>query len=325
MRRLSRFNVKDGGERGAVSVIVALLLVALLGFGAIAVDVGMLYAERTQVRNGADAAALAIAQTCARNASDSNCSATSTALTRGLANSNANDNLSNIKSTVLDTTNGTVTVTAGSQEAGHTANQVPLFFARVFGLSATEVNASSTVKWGTPSKGPAILPLAIAQCKLDIPAAGTAGVEQVLHQSVNGCGGIPGGFGWIQGLGTTTCAVTVTAGSSTSPGIWFSSDTGASAPNVCTAADFSKMNDQTVLLPLYDIATGEGSAGKYYVKGFAAFHVTGYHLANYNWTTGGSVPNKAIRGYFVKFVSLSEAFELGGAPNYGASVVRLSQ
>ena len=54
-------------ERGAVSVLIAILMVSLLGFTALAVDVGMLYAERTQLRNGADAAALAIAQKCARN------------------------------------------------------------------------------------------------------------------------------------------------------------------------------------------------------------------------------------------------------------------
>jgi hypothetical protein len=84
------------------------------------------------------------------------------------------------------------------------------------------------------------------------------------------------------------------------------------------------MNDQTVLLPLYDIATGTGSSGKYYIKGFAAFHVTGYHFASISWTTGTAVANKAIRGYFVKFVSLAEGFELGSTPDYGASIARLT-
>ncbi len=43
---------------------------------------------------------------------------------------------------------------------------------------------------------------------------------------------------------------------------------------------YSKMNDQTVLLPLYDVATGNGSSGKYYInlRPLAAFHVTGYHF-----------------------------------------------
>lgn len=323
MRRMNHLRSNLDGERGAVSVIVALMLVALLGFGAIAVDVGMLYSERTQLRNGADAAALGIAQTCAKYPTTTAC-ANPSSLAASMANGNANDQLSNIKSLALDPIARTVTVTVGSQEAGHSPNQVSLFFARVFGLNTTEVNASSTVKWGTPSKGPIILPLTIAHCKLNILPGNTTGVEQVLEQTAHGCVGMPGGFGWIT-TPATQCALTMTAGVSNTPGIWFESDPGAGAPNGCTAADFSRMNDQTVLLPLYDLATGTGSSGKYYVKGFAAFHVTGYHFANYNWPTGGNIINKTIRGYFVKFVSLAQAFEVGSAPDYGASIVRLSQ
>ncbi|ALV42655.1 pilus assembly protein TadG [Pseudarthrobacter sulfonivorans] len=320
MRRLTPSKPRNDGERGAVSVIVALMLVALLAFGAIAVDVGMLYAERTQLRNGADAAALAIAQKCSRDLNDPDCS-TSSSLAADLNNGNATDGLSHIKSTVLHKTNRTVTVTVGAQEAGHSPNEVSLFFARVLGMNTAEVTASSSAQWGTPSKGPAILPLAIAYCRMDLTAGSPSGSVQVLEQAVNDCGGIPGGFGWIGNTGTT-CAVTVTAGLADNTGIWFPSDTGASAPTVCTAADFSQMNDQTVLLPLYDLATGEGSAGKYYVKGFAAFHVTGYHFADISWTNGAKVANKTIRGYFVRFVSLSEAFELGDAP--GTTIVRLT-
>jgi hypothetical protein len=60
------------------------------------------------------------------------------------------------------------------------------------------------------------------------------------------------------------------------------------------------------------------------VKGFAAFHVTGYNFASDGWTAGGKIDNKSIRGYFVRYVSLSEALELGSAPDYGSAVVRLS-
>ncbi len=322
MRRLNHAKRAHDRERGAVSVLVALMLVVLLGFGAMAVDVGLLQAERTQLRNGADAAALAIAQKCSRNLTDVDCTNTSS-LAASLNNGNAIDSLSNIQSTNLDKTNRTVTVTSGAQESGHSPNEVSLFFARALGIDSATVTATSTARWGTPSKGPAILPLAIAFCKLDLVAGSPSGAVQVLEQAVNGCGGIPGGFGWIQTT-ETTCTVTMTAGAANNPGIWFASDTGASAPTVCTAADFVKIQDKTVLLPLYDLATGTGSGGKYYVKGFAAFHVTGYHFASFNWSTGGAVPNKAIRGYFVKFVSLSEAFELGDTPDYGTSVVRLT-
>lgn len=322
MRRLKNISRNSRSEQGAVTVIVAIMMVALLGFAAVAVDVSMMYSERTQVRNGADAAALAIAQKCAKSTADPDCTGTSP-LAASLANSNATDGLSNIKSATPNTASQTVTVTAGSQQTGNSPNQVTLFFAQIFGISSAEVTAAASAQWGTPSKGPAILPLAIAYCKLDIPPAGSQGAVQVLEQAVNGCGGLPGGFGWITTSGTK-CSVTMTAGQSDNAGIWFASDPGASAPTICSAADFNQMNDQTVLLPLYDVATGTGSSGKYYVKGFAAFHVTGYHFADISWSTGGNVQNKTIRGYFVKFVSLAQAFELGNVPNFGASVVRLT-
>lgn len=62
MIRLSRRS-----ERGAVASIVAMLLGfgVVLGFAAVSIDVGSLMWERRQVQNGADAAALSMAKTCA--------------------------------------------------------------------------------------------------------------------------------------------------------------------------------------------------------------------------------------------------------------------
>ena len=55
-------------DTGAVAVIVALLAVAVFGFAALAIDVSALYQERRQLQNGADAAALSVAQGCADGA-----------------------------------------------------------------------------------------------------------------------------------------------------------------------------------------------------------------------------------------------------------------
>lgn len=63
MRRIS-------DDSGAVAVIVAVLAVAVFGFAALAIDVGALYQERRQLQNGADAAALSVAQGCAEGACD---------------------------------------------------------------------------------------------------------------------------------------------------------------------------------------------------------------------------------------------------------------
>ncbi len=94
-------------------------------------------------------------------------------------------------------------------------------------------------------------------------------------------------------------------------------------PSVCTPGDISALNDQTVLLPLYAVATGTGSGGKYYIKGFAAFHVTGYRFASDTWKSAGCA-NKSLRGYFVKFVSLSKPSNSEVPPITVPSVVRLT-
>jgi hypothetical protein len=53
-------------EDGAVAVMIALLLVVFVAMVALAVDVGGLYLRRRALVNGADAAALSAARTCAR-------------------------------------------------------------------------------------------------------------------------------------------------------------------------------------------------------------------------------------------------------------------
>ena len=64
MRRLT---VDRAPERGAIAMMVTVLLASgvLLGCAALSVDVGNLSAERRQLQNGADAAALSAAQDCA--------------------------------------------------------------------------------------------------------------------------------------------------------------------------------------------------------------------------------------------------------------------
>ena len=56
-------------ERGGVAALVAVLLAmgSLLGFAAIAVDVGNVMVERREVQNGADASAMALAGICAES------------------------------------------------------------------------------------------------------------------------------------------------------------------------------------------------------------------------------------------------------------------
>lgn len=55
-------NIKRKSENGQILVLLALAIVGLLGFTALAIDVGMVYSDRRYAQNSADASALAGAQ-----------------------------------------------------------------------------------------------------------------------------------------------------------------------------------------------------------------------------------------------------------------------
>ncbi|WP_028265304.1 Tad domain-containing protein [Arthrobacter sp. MA-N2] len=343
---MQRLMARDDGERGAVAVLVALLLVVLLGFAALAVDAGMLYSERAQVQNGSDAAALAVAQKCAASTSDPNCSTTSQ-IASDMANKNANDGLSNIKSISLDLTNRKVTVTAGSQQAGGAPNSVSLFFARVLGVSTGNAVTTSSVQWGSPTAGTAPFPLAFSICQVRGYIGGAAQLLQDHSSGANpscnyGPSGAvaPGGFGWLaqdNGVcGSTINLATSEAGSSQ----------GNNSPTNCPAtlqkwaATISAGGNVIVLLPVFDAITGTGvGAGAiYHLVSFAAFKVTGWKFSGNNslpdsfHNTSPDVPSalscngncRGIIGSFVKYVSLADGYSLGPVDAFGATIVRLT-
>jgi Flp pilus assembly protein TadG len=333
------------GERGAISVLVAILMVTLLGFAALAVDVGMLYAERTQLRNGADAAAIAIAQKCAKDINGADCSTTS-ALARSLANSNAGDGKSNIADLVLDKAAGTVKVTAGAQEAGKAPNRVSLFFARALGFNDATVTAGAAVQWGRPVAGPTAFPLTFSICQVKDQVDGSLQKLENHGDNANpdcmyGPSGqaAPGGFGWLtSNPGMCSGVININAGDAPN-------SSGNSYPKDCDsvltqwAADINAGKDVIVLLPVFNKVTGTGNGATYKLVSFAAFKVKGWNFSGNN-DLPESFQNKppaiasslkcdnncrGIIGSFVRYVSLDSAYTLGPAEDFGAGVVRLTQ
>ena len=73
MRWLTGGAGTDRSERGAVLPMVAVLTVAMVGMAALVIDVGALLDERRQLQNGADAAALGVAQLIASSCPDGPC------------------------------------------------------------------------------------------------------------------------------------------------------------------------------------------------------------------------------------------------------------
>ncbi|HYS64619.1 MAG TPA: pilus assembly protein TadG-related protein [Paraburkholderia sp.] len=62
VKQSGRYGAARRGERGAVSIIVAVSLVALIGFVGLALDLGKLYVAKSELQNSADACALAAAR-----------------------------------------------------------------------------------------------------------------------------------------------------------------------------------------------------------------------------------------------------------------------
>lgn len=114
-------------QKGAVAVLMALTITALMGFAAIAVDIGNLYLNKTQEANMADAAALA----GARDLPAGSGQAIATANLYAGKNGKTGDN---VQATV-NSDNTIITVTV--------KRNVPLFFAKVFSLLSSDVSATS--------------------------------------------------------------------------------------------------------------------------------------------------------------------------------------
>lgn len=304
-------------ERGAVAVTVALLMTVLLGFAALAIDVAAMYADKQQLQTGADAAALAIVQDCAVGKACDD--ATIDTVAGKLAVANKNDGAATADAT-RHATLPKVTVEAQT-ERDH-------WFAGIFGTDSSTIGARSTVGWGAPTGGTAVLPLAFSLCDFKaqtgggLPSGTTPRTIFFTKSSGTSCTGpsgnvVPGGFGWLKP--TTGCSAVSKIGDT------LYSDTGENVPSTCLTTDFAKVQNQTVLLPIFDATGDSGSSAWYRLWGYAAFKVTGYHfVGQFDWNEPCKGDSRCVRGYFTTFVDTSDAFKYGvTAPDLGAYVARL--
>jgi hypothetical protein len=177
-------------EQGAVAVIVGVLLVVILGFGALVVDVGGLYVERRQLQNGADASALALAADCAEGVID--CASASlpvlSAAAQPYADGNANDTRSAVPATIAHGTDPGVCEGGGDpipnpllgpdlvkvsnetiDAANGDASFLTLIFAQVLGFERATLQACAVAAWGYAASL-ATFPLVISTCEFDLDA-----------------------------------------------------------------------------------------------------------------------------------------------------------
>ncbi len=317
MQRLtSRLRRRLHGERGATAVVFALLLVPVLGFAAVAVDIGALYAEKARLQVAADAAAIAVAQDCSRGNCGDMLATAQTLIT-------ANDTEGTAAQPVLSSDPLSVSVTGG----------VPVehWFAPVIGHDSTRVAATATVGWGSPSRGTAVLPVTFSWCEFEQMTGGGVPSSEVVRtiyfsktSNTVGCTGpsnnfVPGGFAYLD-----TPSGKCEAASARNERSY--SKTGNSVPADCSTADFSEWIGQSVLLPLFEESGDTGNNAWYRVYGYAAFRLTGYHLGGQFSTSSQPCHgnDRCISGYFTRFVELSDAWDYDpDAPQLGSSILRL--
>ncbi len=157
-------------ERGVTASLVVLSLVALLSLTALAVDMGYLMVMRNRMQNAVDAAALRGAESLYPSGWSATPDFTN-------AVTNAQDAVSlnvavNSGDTVAATANWWQIINSSAQINPAAVQvtmtkKVPLFFAPIFGLSASTISDTATAVVTTPSSigaGGTHLPIAITQC-----------------------------------------------------------------------------------------------------------------------------------------------------------------
>lgn len=316
MRRLN----DDGG---AIAVLVAVMMVALLGFAALGVDSAALYAEKRIVQNGADAAALAVAQTCAEGVCDASVAEELVA---------GNDGRRPTRAAVDEVAypgESTVWVRGASEVANR--------FAGVLGAehANTTVAADATAAWGAPVAGTTRLPFAVSWCEFEAQTGGGVPSDDeertIAYRDpgdpgvANECHGpsglaIPSGFGW---LATDDNGEACRASSRIDEHTPIKP--GNTVPQGCSPEDFHALQGETLLLPVYTEHGGQGNNAWVTIHGYAAFTLTGYRLSgspHYTWNSPCRGAQRCLAGYFTRFVTAGDV-EVGDAPELGATAITL--
>jgi Flp pilus assembly protein TadG len=273
------------GERGASAVLVAILILPLVGVAGLAVDVGVLYVERSQLQNGADAAALAVAANCAKRACPV---ATDTSIAASFATENANDRAVTVAEQEIDLTARTVTIKVTTLKPDGTTS-IASNFAAAAGVedSVTTVSATATAQWG---EGSPILPLALSECEFTITGAADGESHWIRYDTNKECKKNPaeppatGQFGWLTVNGSPLeCAATIDPSGfvGSRPGNGGSpNDVVGPGEKVCDSTFTADLAGTSVYIPLADNSNGlTGTNLEWHVTQYGKFTLLGWNFS----------------------------------------------
>lgn len=280
MLRLIRSRVREQGtEHGAVAVIVAISMTAILAMAALVVDIGADQARRAQLQEAADAAALAIAQQCAKASATtlSTCASSVLSTAQATANTLGHANLADAVMGQPVFTSSTVRVTATSTQAG--------IFGGLFDRASVGLSASATAKWVPPVTA---LPLAFHECALPAPSTTTkvflrTDALDVLNLFQTSCG--------LLGDVTGAIGARWTVGTACSFDLELLSYVGGTLSNLLPSECVSMVNalpGKEVIVPVYSnvlvpiVVNGVLLGMGYKVEKYALIQLTGFDFQSVN-------------------------------------------
>ncbi|MGE5589960.1 MAG: pilus assembly protein TadG-related protein [Bacillota bacterium] len=305
-------------QRGNALVLVAAGMVALLGFTAITLDGGAIYATRARAQTAADAAALAAAQFLPTNPGMADAAARDIAFRNNMDPSFTRVDISS--------DGGSVQVASG--------RTVNLGLARVLGFASAQQGAVATAKVGTAGAVKGIAPLGVPASEFQ------PGVSYTLKDSKPNS---PGNFFALAlgGRGSSNYEENLKNGypARTEVGDMLWTETGDKTGGTRDAIrwildNFSSDSDgngivddqqdlnsdgypdlpadtrRVVIIPIVD--DFPNGRDQVQVVGFAAFYIEGFGNGQ-----------DSITGRFIRYVLDAEISST--APDYGARVVRLTQ
>jgi len=173
-------------------ILVALCLFVFIGIAALAVDVGVLYTARTSAQHAADAGALAGAGTFVLQPTASQ---PATAVDAAVRITNSNNVLGTpagvtASDVTVDLVNRRVTVVVPRYASR--GNAIALYFARIFGLTTSDIVASATAEASkTPTASSCIKPIYIPNTSLSqlgsaTQACNASPLPQIMLNPANG-------------------------------------------------------------------------------------------------------------------------------------------
>ena len=329
MRWLVKHKKDPDSERGAAGILAAVMMLVLIGAGAIAVDVGQMYSERAELQNAADAGALAGAEICSVAGGCAQADAETVAAL--LANQNSKDGRSNVRFVDLSVQKEVTVGTSTINGANGSSFLSKLFANALPNSPEVSVGANATAYWWYPTRGRSILPLTFATCEFIEDGLPHKILTQGGGHGAVDCNGlnpsnqtIPGGFAWLAPDGNTGCEVTAEIGQ------WSQTSAGASMPTGCDAIFNSDLVGQTIAIPVYAYTCKDvlspctGNNVKYMIQKWAGFKVLGWKFPgnSHDPTNVFSTSEKGLYGTFLGYSADPSIFTGGTSTPTGNITVK---